>query len=138
MATQLASEPRGAPLERESTASLFSRLLTDVTSLLRNEVALAKAEFRETVHNIKVGSTSLAIGAAVLLGGVLALLASAILALAQVVAPWLSALIIGAALVIVGMVMLNTAKKKLQPSNLDLDRTRMAVRQDVEVIARRT
>lgn len=138
MAHQFAADPRGTPLERESTASLFSRLLTDVTSLLRNEVALAKAEFRDAVHEVKIGSTSLAIGAAVLLGGLLSLLAAAILALAQFVEPWLSALLIGVALLVVGMVLLNAAKKKLQPSNLDLDRTRSAVRHDVEVIARRT
>jgi len=39
---------------------------------------------------------------------------------------------------LVGVLLLQGAKKKFQPSNLDLGRTRNAVRSDAEVIARRT
>ncbi|HEX7013556.1 MAG TPA: phage holin family protein [Steroidobacteraceae bacterium] len=137
MAHQFAFDNRGAPLEGESAAGLLGRLFTDLTALLRHEVALAKAEFHDSATQVKGGMAAFAAAAAVLLAGVLALLAAAILGLAEVLAPWASALIIGAALVIVGFVMLQVAKKKLQPSNIDMDRTRHAVKKDAEILSRR-
>jgi hypothetical protein len=136
-ANQFASGPRPEPLERESAAGLLSRLLGDVTALFRNEVALAKAEFAELTDSVKAGIAALAIAAVVLLTGLLALVAAAILGLAEVVAPWLAALIVGVALGVAGVLLVRSAKQKLQPTKY-LDRVRASVRQDAEVIARRT
>ena len=127
--------PRGS-LEQESTTHLLSRLLSDGAALLQNEVRLAKAELRETTAMLKAGMAAIAIGAAVLLAGVLALITAVILALAQVVEPWIAALIVGAALSVIGLVMLQTAKKKLEPHNLALDRTQTSLRRDAQVVAR--
>lgn len=136
-ANQFASSPRAEPLERESAAGLLSRLLADVTALFRNEVALAKAEFAELTENAKAGIAAIAMAAVVLLAGLLALLAAAILGLAEVMAPWLAALIVGVVLALAGLLLIRTARQKLQPSR-HLDRVRSAVRNDAEVIARRT
>lgn len=125
-------------LERESAASLLSRLLSDFTALLRNEIALAKAELAEAATSAKLGLVGLAVAAALLLAGFLTLLAAIVLGLAEVMEPWLAALIVGVALTLVGVLLLQSAKKKFQPSNLDMSRTRTAVRSDAEVIARRT
>jgi hypothetical protein len=127
-----------ASLERESAAGLLSRLLGDFTALVRNEVALAKAELSEAANSAKAGLAALAIAAALLLAGSLTLIAAIVLALAEVMEPWLAALIVGGVLALVGFVLLQGAKKKLQPSNLDMGRTRSAVRNDAEVLARRT
>jgi hypothetical protein len=127
--------PRGS-LEQESTTHLLSRLLSDAAALVHNEVRLAKAELRETTTTLKAGIAAIAIGAAVLLAGVLALITAIILALAQVVEPWIAALIVGAALSVIGFVMLQTAKKKLEPHNLALDRTQTSLRRDAQVVTR--
>jgi hypothetical protein len=131
------ASPRGS-LEQESMTQLLSRLFTDATALLHNEMQLAKAELRETAGTLKAGVAAIAMGAAVLLAGVLALIAAVILALAQVVEPWVAALIVGATLAVVGVVMLQAAKKKLEPHNLALDRTQTSLKRDAEVVARRT
>jgi hypothetical protein len=128
----------GGPLERESAAGLFSRLMSDATALLRNELALAKAELSSAASHLKAGLIALALGAVVLVAALLSLLAAVILALAQVVEPWLSALIIGVALAIAGLLMLQGARKKLQPSNLEMERTQTALKRVVAVVARRT
>jgi cytochrome c biogenesis protein CcdA len=130
------SAPRGS-LEQEPAGQLLSRLLSDATALFRNEVQLAKAELRETTTQVKAGLAAIAIGAVVLLAGVLALITAVILALAQVVEPWIAALIVGVVLAIIGLIMLQTAKKKLEPGNLALDRTQSSLRRDAEVVARR-
>lgn len=128
---------RDEPLERESATGLLSRLLSDFTALFRNEVALAKAELAELTDSAKAAVVAIAVAAVVLLGGLLALLAAAILALAEVLAPWLAALIVGIVLAIVGVLLIRSAGQKLKPSK-HLDRVRESVRQDAEVIARRT
>jgi hypothetical protein len=73
-----------------------------------------------------------------LLAGGLALAAAIILALAKVVEPWLAALIVGLAITLVGALLLIGARKKLLPPHIEIDRTRTAVRNDVDVLARRT
>ena len=52
--------------------------------------------------------------------------------------PWLAALIVGVAITAVGLFLLQGARKKLLPPHLEIERTRAAVRHDVEVLARRT
>lgn len=136
-ANQFASGPRDEPLERESAAGLLSRLLADITALFRNEVALAKAELAALTESAKAGIAAIAIAAAVLLGGLLALLAAAILALAEMMTPWLAAFGVGIVLATAGLLLIRGARQKLQPSR-QLERVREAVRQDAEVIARKT
>lgn len=48
------------------------------------------------------------------------------------------ALIIGVAITVVGLLLLQAARKKRLPPHLEIDRTRAAVRHDVQVLARRT
>jgi preprotein translocase subunit SecG len=140
MATDYGSMSSGSrgPMEQESAANLLSRLVGDVTALFRNELALAKAELSKAATNVKVGVAGIATGAAVLLAGALALVAAAILGLAEVMDPWLAALIVGVALGVIGFVMIQSAKKKLEPSALTMERTQQSLRQDAEVVARRT
>lgn len=135
--TTISGAARG-PSEQESAANLLSRLVNDLTALLRNELALAKAEFSKAATNVKIGVAGIAVAGAVLLAGALSLVAAAILGLAEVVEPWLAALIVGVALGIIGFVMLQSSKKKLEPSQLSMERTQHALRRDAEVVARRT
>jgi O-antigen ligase len=110
----------------------------DLTALFRNELALAKAEFAKAASNVKLGVAGMAVGAAVLLAGALSLVAAAILGLAEVMEPWLAALVVGVALGVIGFVMLQSAKKKFEPSALSMERTQTSLRRDAEVVARRT
>jgi hypothetical protein len=137
MAHAAPTRSRDAPLERESTAGLFSRLFGDLSALLRNEVALAKAELSESTTRAKAGLAALIGAVTTLLAGALALLTAVILGLAKVMEPWLAALIVGVAITGIGIALLLGARKKLVPPHIEIDRTRAAVRNDVDVIARR-
>jgi hypothetical protein len=127
-----------SPLERESTAGLLSRLFGDLAALLRNEFALARAELSTSASRTKAGLASLIGAVSTLLTGALALVAAIILALAKVMELWLAALTVGVVITAVGAVLLNNARKKLMPPHIEMDRTRTAVRSDVDVLARRT
>lgn len=125
-------------MEHESAATLLGRLVDDCAALVRNEVALAKAELSESTTRAKAGVAALIGAVATLLAGSLALIAAIILGLAEVMQPWLAALIVGVAITGVGFLLLQAARKKLLPPHLEIDRTRAAVRHDVQVLARRT
>ena len=137
MATDYTSMPRGTG-EQDSTANLLSRLVGDITALFRNELALAKAEFTKAATNVKLGVAGIAAAGAVLLAAALSIVAAAILGLAEVMDPWLAALVVGVALGVIGFVMLQSAKKKLEPSALSMERTQHSLRRDADVVARRT
>ena len=125
-------------MEHASAATLLSRLVGDFAALVRNEVALAKAELAESSTRAKAGVVALIGAVSTLLAGSLALVAAIILGLAKVMEPWLAALIVGVAITAVGLFLLLGARKKLVPPHLEIERTRTAVRHDVEVLARRT
>jgi xanthine/uracil permease len=125
-------------VEHESAASLLSRLVADCAALVRNEVALAKAELAESSTRAKAGMVALLGAVSTLLAGSLALMAALVLGLAKVMEPWLAALIVGVAITVVGLLLLQAARKRLLPPHLEIDRTRAAVRNDVQVLARRT
>lgn len=127
-----------SPADRETAASLLGRLLSDGSALVRNEIALAKAELQEAATNAKRGFAALAIAAVVLLAGALALIAAAILGLSEVMQPWLAALLVGAALAIVGLIMFTAARRRLSATKRPLPRTQSSLQQDAAVIARRT
>jgi len=122
----------------QSAASLLGRLVGDFTALVRNEVALAKAELSESSTRAKAGLVALIGAVSTLLAGSLAVVAAIILALSKVMEPWLAALSVGVAIAAVGMILLQGARKKLVPPHVEIDRTRASVRNDVEVLARRT
>ena len=119
-----------------SMSALLGRLFDDATALVRNEVQLAKAEFLNTTDEMKSRATALAGGAVLLAVGGLVLVAAAVLALAEVVAPWLAALIVGVVLAGIGAIMLSAARKRL--ASAGLNRTKASLERDAKVIARRT
>ena len=124
-------------MEKQSLAALFSRLIADASALVRSEVALAKAELSEAATNAKLGAATLGIALVVVLSGALSLIAALILGLAQVMAPWLAALLVGIALTGIGFAMLQLARNKMKVSAPTLQRTQSSLRADAAVLARR-
>jgi hypothetical protein len=121
--------------DNELTATgLLGRLIQDVTALLRNEFALARAEMMESVQRAKGGIGAIAIGGGVLLAGGLTLVAALVLGLGAFMDLWLAALIVGAVLAAVGYGMVNAGKRRLDPSNLSLPRTQQSLRKDRQTV----
>jgi uncharacterized membrane protein YqjE len=100
--------------ERLSLVGLLRQIPGQVSRLVRDEVRAAQAELTEKLKMAGVGAGLLA-GAAVF--GLFAfgvLLASAILGLSTVLAPWLSALIVGVVLLVVAGVLAFIGIRKLK------------------------
>ena len=111
-------------------AELLSDLAGETSTLVRQEIALFKAELSEKLTRMGVGAAALAAGGVIAFSGWLALLAAAILGLSHVLAPWLSALIIGVLVLMVGVGLALFGKSRLNADALVPHRTLNSLRED--------
>ena len=115
-------------------AGLFSDLWRETTTLVHDEMELAKVELTQRVSDAGRGAGAVAIGGAIVFAGVLVLLGAAVAALWMVLppelAPWLSPLIVGAIVCIVGAIALRSGQQRLKAQNLAPRRTLESLRQD--------
>jgi hypothetical protein len=132
-----AGEAASGDRESQSAIGLLRRLTDELSTLLRQELALATAEISRSLRVMLGGAASVAMGGAVLYAGLLALLAAAILGLATVLQPWLATLIIGAAVAIIGAVLVLAGVRSFDPATLKPSRTAESLRRDKDVITRR-
>jgi hypothetical protein len=127
---------RTAPLAAEPVTGLLRQLLRELSTLCRQEVALAKTDFSSSLAAVGKSIAVVAIAGAVIFGGFLALLSAAILALGAVMSMWLAALTTGVAVVILGSVLLKIGQSKLGGHDMTSARSRKSLRRDKEVLAR--
>lgn len=98
------SGPSG-PAAEPSTAELVQRAVDQVSRLVRDELALARAELVDKGRHAGIGIGLFGGGGVLALYGVGALVAGAILLLAEVVPGWASALIVAAVLLAIAGVL---------------------------------
>ena len=114
-------------------ADLFSDLVRETSTLVQQEVQLAKAELRESATEAGKGIASLLVGGAIAYAGFLAVLAAVILVLVEAGLDWwLAALIVGVVVIAVGFVLIVRARSALQASSLVPHRTIQSLQEDKE------
>jgi uncharacterized membrane protein YqjE len=91
--------------EDRSIGELFSELSQKTTTLVRQEIELAKVEMSQKASRVGKNVGFLVIGGVVAYTGLLAVVAAGIILLGQVIAYWLSAAIIGVVIAAVGGVL---------------------------------
>lgn len=114
--------------------SLFTDLVRELSALMRQEVQLAKTEMSEKASQAGYGIAYIAVGGALAYIGLLLLCLALVIALANVVPPWLSALIIGAFVIIVGMAILQKGRSNLKAQRLVPEQTVETLREDKEFV----
>jgi len=85
-------------LAHNSTAQLVERLSTQVSALVKDEIALATAEMKQKGSRIGAGVGISGAGGLLALYGLAAMFAAAVLGLAMVLDAWLAALVVGVVL----------------------------------------
>jgi uncharacterized membrane protein YqjE len=123
-------EPR--PKADRSITTLLSDLASETILLIRQEVALMKAELSEKFSRIGQGAGALGAGALLAFSGWLVLLAAAVLGLATVVPAWIAALIVALVVLAIAGVLFFIGKNRFDADSLTPRRTLRSLREDEE------
>lgn len=129
--------PKLTVAEKEDTRSLgqiVSELLGDVSTLFRQEVALAKTEMTEKASRAAKDAVGVIAGGIVLHTGILVLLVALVAGLSLYMQVWLAALLVGGVLALVGAIVLANGLKNLQKVNPIPERTLRTVRDDAQYV----
>jgi Putative Actinobacterial Holin-X, holin superfamily III len=117
--------------DERSLGDLFSDLSRETTTLVRQEVQLAKAELTESATEAARGIGMLVAGGAVAYAGLLFLLLAIVFGLIEVGwDAWVSALVVGLVVVAVGAVLVLRARESLKPANLAPQKTVETLKED--------
>ena len=119
--------PAGEP----QLGELFRQLAQDSATLVRQEMALAKAELRENVKSVARDTAKIAVGAVLAAVGALVLVLFLVLLLGDALGKyWLGALIVGVLFAVVGAVLAMGAMKRLKQDSITPDQTLQTLKED--------
>jgi len=118
--------------EDRSLGELFSDLTRDLSTLARQEVALAKTEMSEKAAKVGKDVGFLAVGGAIAYAGFLTILAAIVIALALVMPWWLAALIVGIVVGAIGLFLVQKGRSQLSQVDPTPRQTVQTLKEDKE------
>jgi putative superfamily III holin-X len=124
-------ETRGAKPE-QSLGELLSDLTREITTLVRQEAALAKAEMSQKAARVGKELGFLAAGGAVAYAGLLAILAALIVMLDGIMPLWASALLVGLMVGAIGVCLVWTGLNALKREDLAPRQTIETLKEDAQ------
>jgi hypothetical protein len=135
----MAAYPHTPDNERNrSLIGLFSDLFRETSTLVHEEVQLARVEIGEKVSQLGSGVAAIGAGGAILFAGFIVLLFAAVNGLAMFLPPehaaWLAPLIIGLIVMIAGYIALAKGRSEFKAENMKPSRTLDSLRRDTEVV----
>src|SRR5579863_10188438 len=118
-----------------SISDIFSDVVVQFTSLVQSEARLARAEVSENISKAATGLGFVIGGAVLLIPALVILLDAAVAAITERghLAPYWSALIVGGAVLIIGLLLLAFGGSRLRPSNMIPTRTLQQLQRDASV-----
>ncbi len=121
-----------------SLGELFGDLSRETSTLVRQEVALARTELTQTATKVGKDIGFLAVGGAIAYAGLLALIAAVILALVALGIPaWLSALIVGAVVAGAGYALVQRGLAALKSEDMAPRQTIDTLKGDIDALKRK-
>jgi uncharacterized membrane protein YqjE len=125
----------GTDQENRSVGALLRDLANDVTSLIRQELVLARTETQEKLHQTITAVVAIIAGALVAFAALIVLLDALVYGLTEAgLQRWLAALIVGGVVAIVGFILVRKGQNDLSASRLAPDRTAANVRKDINLV----
>jgi uncharacterized membrane protein YqjE len=123
----------------DSIGGLIRGILMDLRTLIREEIALARVELRETAGRARAAAMSFGIAAASLLFGGIFLLVALATAIADLLdwPVWTGFLIVAVLLSLVGFFTLSSGRKQLQTVSAVPEETVSTLKENSEWIAKR-
>jgi len=134
------------PNEGRPLAELLGGLATDISTLFRKEVQLAKVEASEKVSETLAGVSSIAIGGVLALGALGVFLSALVALLAAflahqgmdlIAANAISAFVVAAVVGIAGWIFISKGVTALKANNLNLNKTAASIGRDADIVKER-
>ncbi len=118
--------------EEPSLGELFASLARDTSTLVRQEVELAKTEMTQKVTSLATNAGMLGAGGFIAYAGFLAVIAALVLLLGMFIPMWLSALIVGVVVIVIGYILIQRGLAALKRVNLTPQATIETLKEDTE------
>lgn len=115
-----------------SLGELFSQLSRETSTLVRHEVRLVRAELSETAAEAGRNAASIAVGGFVAYAAFLALVFALISLLAEVMEPWLAALLVAIVVGAVGAFLIMRGVNRFKEMNMVPQRTKETLEENAE------
>jgi hypothetical protein len=119
-------------MDDRSLGELFDQLRDQASSLISQEVRLAKAELGQKSAQAGKAIGIVAVGAFVAYAGFLALIAGIILVLGQAVPVWVAALVVGVIVALIGYLVIQKGLNDLKAESLKPQQTMASLRENKE------
>lgn len=117
-------------MENKPLGDLFSELASEVSELVRKEVALAKLEVGQKAQTIGKNVGYLVVGGAVAYAAMLAILAGVIMLLDNIMPSWGAALLVGALVGAIAWLMIGKATAALKATDVTPQQTVETLKED--------
>ena len=124
--------------QEKSLGTLMRDLLQQLSTLVRDEIQLARAEMTEKTNQVAAGAGMVGAALAFGIGAIVILLLALVLVLDAVMQAWLAALLVGIAAAVVAMLLMNAGRSKMKARNLAPNRTIDSVRRDGQLAREKT
>jgi len=119
--------------DERSLGALFAELAQETSSLVRQEVHLAKAELTQSATEIGQAIGFMVVAGAIAYAGFLSLLAAVILGLWYAgLTGWVAALLVGLVVLAISVILIQRARSMLSAANLAPRKTVESLKEDTE------
>jgi drug/metabolite transporter (DMT)-like permease len=123
------------PADSRSVVELLRDLASDSSTLLRQELQLARTETENKVHQSIAALVAMIAGALVGFAGLIVLLDALVYGLTEAgLDHWLASLIVGGVVALVGYVLVRKGQKYLSATRLAPERSAANFRKDVDLL----
>jgi hypothetical protein len=120
--------------QERSVGDLLAGVTSDLATLFRQEIQLARAETMQTVSHMTQSLVWMVAGGLVAYAGFIGLLIAVMVGLATFMPLWLSALIVGAVVIVVGVVLIQSGRSQLQQLSVVPERTIASIQEDAALV----
>lgn len=121
--------------ESRSVGELLRDLANDVSSLVRQEITLAKTEAQDKVHQTVLAVVAMVAGGLMAFAALIILLDALVYGLVDAgLQRWLAALIVGGVVALIGFFLVRKGQNDLSASRLAPDRTVANVQKDLNLV----
>jgi divalent metal cation (Fe/Co/Zn/Cd) transporter len=118
--------------DNRSIGELIAELSRETTTLVRQELQLAKAEISQKASRAGKNVGFLVVGGVVAYTGLLAIIAGVVIVLGNVIALWLSALVVGVVIAAVGLILVIKGANTLRQEDPTPQETIETLKEDKE------